>query len=542
MAIVVKGKMCLCKTSLTDWNPERVNGILFYDRYQDFVKLFSAKIPEVDFEKCFAQPVYNDETNTIEWFCPSMSEFPYSLQEAPDASAVAEKNRITRAIENAAKSLSDNDRKYLAPVLLTLQSDKVDSITYHNNGQVVFGIWGMIMKNGKVINDVIIDDIKDHRTHHVTYETDGKGTLSFTDIVRRHGHVLGGESDIPTFQPAPGYLVKAWLPESPSGIKVDKPLHFTIVFEKDPAYGPTEPEEPNDGIASAGVSPENPDEAPGIVPEPQEPAPAPVEPPVHKVRFFSNDHGWLHGQTEFGKKEGERIFASEVPHVEAKEGYRFVGWDKQPMDYIVNGDIDFIAQYEPVEKKGWGGWWWLSGCLNWLLALLLLWLIALLLWFLLGHHNLNFCGTIVGDCECEEEVIIQRDTVVVHDTVPVKPEPKVDPKPDPKALDPCQELKSNGSNTPEQHLFNMGQIGGSFLFEYATGNTYADRIVIYDGKTKNSKIIFQYYGTTGEPEINSTYAEPGRKTVHFSGQYILIDIIPDPSPQTGWEIKVNCPK
>ena len=106
MAIVVKGKMCLCKTSLTDWSPERVNGILFYDRYQDFVKLFSAKIPEVNFEKCFAQPVYNDETNEIEWFCPSMREFPSSLQEVPDPSAEQEKNRITKAVENVAKSIT----------------------------------------------------------------------------------------------------------------------------------------------------------------------------------------------------------------------------------------------------------------------------------------------------------------------------------------------------------------------------------------------------------------------------------------------------
>ena len=74
MAIVVKGKKCLCKTSLSDWNPERVNGVWFYNRYQEFVKLFSAKIPEVDFEKCFAQPVLNEETMSIEWFCLPMKE------------------------------------------------------------------------------------------------------------------------------------------------------------------------------------------------------------------------------------------------------------------------------------------------------------------------------------------------------------------------------------------------------------------------------------------------------------------------------------
>ena len=527
MAIVVKGKMCLCKTSLTDWSPERVNGILFYDRYQDFVKLFSAKIPEVDFEKSFAQPVYNDETKAIEWFCPSMSEFPYSLREMPDASAVEEKNRITTAIENAAKSLSDNDRKYLAPILLTLQSDKVDSIAYHNDGQVVFGIWGMIMKKGKVINDVIIDDIKDHRTHHVTYEISGKGTLSFSDIVRRHGHVLGGESDIPSFTPAPGYLVKAWLPESPSGMKVDKPLHFTIVFEKDPSFVPldTGGQGGESGVADDGSSDTKDDGNREIVSGGQTPPPFPPEPQVFNVHFISDERGILRGQTEYAKKEGERVLVSEIPHVEAKEGYRFIGWDKQPIGYIVNEDVDFTAQYEPIEEKtlGWGKWWWLSGCLNWLLALLLLFLIGLLLWFLLGKHNINFCGEINNDCNCEE-------------AIEPTPSPTPSPLPDP-VIESCDEIQRQGSNNPESFVFDMGQEGGTFTFEYATGGSIADLIVIYDGATRNDKEIFRYYGITGP----DGWVSKQSKTITFSGQSILVDIIPDNDPGTYWEVKANCP-
>ena len=93
MAIVVKGKKCLCKTSLSDWNPERVNGVWFYNRYQELVKIFSVNIPEVDFEKCFAQPVLNEETMSIEWFCLPMNE-PCTLNEVPDESAEKEKKRI----------------------------------------------------------------------------------------------------------------------------------------------------------------------------------------------------------------------------------------------------------------------------------------------------------------------------------------------------------------------------------------------------------------------------------------------------------------
>lgn len=521
MATVVKGKMCLCKTSLSDWSPERVNGILFYARYQDFVNLFSAKIPEVDFEKCFAQPVYNDETNTIEWFCASTSEFPCTLQESPSPVAEQEKNRITKAIENAAKSLSDNDRKYLAPILLTLQSEKVNSITYHNEGQVVFGVWGMIMKKGKVINDVIIDNIKDHRTHHVTYEISGKGTLSFNNIVRRHGHVLSGESDIPSFTPSHGYLVKAWLPESPSGMKVDKPLHFTIVFEKDPSFLPPETgEQDGESGETDGSSDNENDGTAGIVSGGEEQPPFSPNSPLFNVHFISDERGILHGQTEYNKKAGERVLASEIPHVEAKEGYRFIGWNKQPIDYIVNENIDFTAQYEPVEKKGWGGWWWLSGCLNWLLALLLLFLIGLLLFFLLGNHDINFCGEINNDCNCEEAI------------EPPTPGPLPDP-----VRESCDEIQRQGSNNPESFVFDMGQEGGTFTFEYATGNAIADLIVIYDGATRNDKEIFRYYGITG----SGGWVSKQSKTISFSGQSILVDIIPDNDPDTYWEVKANCP-
>ena len=227
------------------------------------------------------------------------------------------------------------------------------------------------------------------------------------------------------------------------------------------------------------------------------------------------------------------------------EGYRFIGWDKSPVDFVVHDDEVFIARYEPIEitetekiaeiEDGWQKWR-LSGCLNWLLSLLFLLLIGLLLWFLFGHHNINFCGSILGDCDCEKE------NTTITDTIKPNVNPNLDPVPDPQALDPCQELQSNGHNQAERHLFNMGQIGGSFLFEYATGDVLADSIVIYDGKSQNDKIIFEYYGTTGSTAVNDIYIEPGRKTVHFSSQYILIDVIPDPSPGTSWEIKVNCPQ
>lgn len=511
MAIIVKGKIRLCQTSLSDWNPERVNGVLFYERYREFVNLFAAKIPEVNFEQCFAQPIFNDETNTIEWFSLPMDEYPCSLNEVPDPRAEAEKNRIISVISDAVKSLSENDRKYLNPILTTLLSDQIDSETYHYNGQVVFGIWGMSPKKGRVIQDVIIDDIKDHRTHHVKYKIKGKGKLAFAEIVRRHGHVLGGEADIPTFEPAPGYEVQEWLPESPSGVKVDRPLEFTIVFKRDPSMA-SEETEVTDGIAA---------EAP--TPEPVVEEPKPQEPNFYNVKFASDDRGVVHGTSEYRKKEGEHVLQAEVPHVEPKDGYRFIGWSANPIDFLVNGDTVFTAQYEPIAHRS--RWWWLSGCLSWLLALLLLLLIGLLLWFLLGRHNLNFCGCNC-DCGCNEVVEEPED--------PVAPEEPEDPSNEPIFEETnCDGNAMNDSGGYEEYsrTFDMGQKSGNFYFHYNT-QIQPDEIIIHDGPKTSDPVIF-YYPMGGTEYWKDTL-------LHFTQGKVCVEVNGG-EYGTVWEFVVDCP-
>lgn len=512
MATIVKGKICLCQTSLNDWSPEKVNGVLFYDRYQEFLRLFSAKIPEVNFEQSFAQPVYNDETKDVEWFIVPMAEYPSTLKEIPEPFAEAEKNRIINAIKKASKTLSDNDLKYLNPILVTLLSDKVDDITYHSNGKVVFAVWGMNIKKGKEIREVITDDIKDHRIHHVSYVVQGKGDLSFTDIVRRHGHELRGETDIPTFAPAPGYRVKEWLPESPSGIPVNGPLEFTIVFEKEAGTAaPDDIPEEAAGIAAEPVAEDIPQEA--VTEEPK-----PEEPNYYDVKFTSDDRGVVKGQAEYRKKEGDRMLQSEVPFAEPREGYRFVGWTMNPIDYVVNGDTVFSAQYEPIEEAVvHGPWGWFSGCLSWLLAALLLALIAFLLWFLLGNHNISFCKGC--DCECDEEIVVD-------------PNPPFDPGVD---VSKCEDAKqATGKNEDYKGAFDMGQQSGDFWLHFDHWGI-PDRIIVYDGPDSNAKIIYDQ----GFDEMEAVKD----LRLHFTKRWVCVEIIYNRNcSSTGWSFTVNCPE
>lgn len=140
-------------------------------------------------------------------------------------------------------------------------------------------------------------------------------------------------------------------------------------------------------------------------PEPQsepqsEPQPETLISPF-VVRFNSGEGGNLNGLSVLSKHNNEIITEDEVPNIETKEGYEFIGWDKNPHSYSVTGDTEFTAQYSeippivPIARLPWYKrlWNWLrtmflgKGCLKWLLWLLLLLLLLFLIWWLFRGCN-----------------------------------------------------------------------------------------------------------------------------------------------------------
>jgi subtilisin family serine protease len=120
---------------------------------------------------------------------------------------------------------------------------------------------------------------------------------------------------------------------------------------------------------------------------------------LYKVNFDAGDKGILKGTSQIDKKPGEFVTESDIPVVEPKEGYEFIGWDRDPFEYSVNGDTAYTAQYKIIEpivpslpwyKRFWN---WLRslffgrGCLKLLLWLLLLLLLLLLFCWLLRGCN-----------------------------------------------------------------------------------------------------------------------------------------------------------
>ena len=131
------------------------------------------------------------------------------------------------------------------------------------------------------------------------------------------------------------------------------------------------------------------------------PGPGPSVSPF-TVRFNAGENGSLHGSSELSKCSNEIITTNEIPEIQAKEGYEFIGWDSNPDGYSTMGNTEFTAQYKeilpppPPEKLPWYKrfWAWLcalfagKGCLKWLLYLLLFLLLLLLLcWLLRDCHG-----------------------------------------------------------------------------------------------------------------------------------------------------------
>jgi subtilisin family serine protease len=127
------------------------------------------------------------------------------------------------------------------------------------------------------------------------------------------------------------------------------------------------------------------------------------------VRFDEGNYGNISGQSSFFKRNGENIDESEIPKVESREGYDFIGWNEEPKNYSVYGDKIFTAQYRekspiigaPAKLPWWKRLWLFltgSGCLKWLLWLLLLLLLLFLFsWFFRSCNSHSVGGGVSND-------------------------------------------------------------------------------------------------------------------------------------------------
>lgn len=415
-------------------------------------------------------------------------------------------NHYKAAIDNLNKEGKFEEANFLK-LSLKYAGDSEHNV-YCGDGRVVATVWGMRPRSGLDMGDSILikDLFPDKEIHTVKYDLGEHGITSDQTTLKKSHDSKIYEYQVPHVVANDGYVFTGWNRE-PIGAAVTADLLFVAQYDKQTT------DKTNDiGGNITDKPPVGTDEHVSGKPEDKK--------IMHNVRFLTPDRKVI---SEFEVEHGARLIAGMIPPLPLFDGNVCNAWDTNPIGESINTNRDFIAV--PTQNKCGGC---MSALLNWLLLLLGILLILLLLWcFISGKCLFNICG-----CDCEDTVYVippKKDKRGNNsDNNPVPPTP---------ILKPCNELQTSGSNTPESFIFDMGHDRGSFLFEYATGGVYPDVIVIYDGNSNNGKEIFRYYGTTGA----NGWGDHLTKRIDFHKREIYIDIIPDRSDGTYWEINVNCP-
>lgn len=70
-----------------------------------------------------------------------------------------------------------------------------------------------------------------------------------------------------------------------------------------------------------------------------------------KLTFEPGEHGVFQTKLDkfITKVEGTTLSNEDIPELLVNDGWAFRGWDPSPVDYVVNGNVEFVAKYEKVE-------------------------------------------------------------------------------------------------------------------------------------------------------------------------------------------------
>lgn len=100
------------------------------------------------------------------------------------------------------------------------------------------------------------------------------------------------------------------------------------------------------------------------------------------VDFNAGEKGVISGESALRIPRGTQLLNTQIPIVTPKKGYKFIGWDTNPLNLTLDSDFTFNAKYEeklPWWKRIWTPMFSLRGCLSRLLVFLLLLLLLLFL-------------------------------------------------------------------------------------------------------------------------------------------------------------------
>lgn len=343
----------LCFTEVSDFTDfQGVGSTPLYQRYDSVRAVLRTCIDE-KYQSFLAEPLYNADEDTIEWYVEKWEEHPRRLVDLTGEERSRYKRLMDEAVQHyrlAVTKVEDEDLMILGGVLKHVSEDMV----YCYDNKVVMICWGMRYDANKHtdMGSLIQEFVQAPPIiHQVVFNPGTGGALQGSGVVNLPAGTSISSDMVPTIVPRQGYTFTGW-DSNPVGVEVTSDREFTAQYER---------------------------ETPQVVASPVEvPAPEPPkeeskeEPPLCHVQFSDGGYGTLHGSTHYTLPAGATITPNMVPQVKSQRKYKFTGWDVNPQNFRVTGNHVFTARYK--KKSIWSWLWWL------LLLLLLLLLLILLLW------------------------------------------------------------------------------------------------------------------------------------------------------------------
>lgn len=404
-------------TDFTDY--QGIGSDPLYKRYKSVESVIKSRIAP-EYQSFLSCPFYED--GNIYWYVDEWNDMPTKFTELSGV----EKERYTKIKDSTLKHYRDALKK-TNPEEFTILNNALkyinDDFIYCYDGKVVLIAWGMRPDEGKHTSEgKWFKTTVKHDKKKISFDLAGHGTLAtvvgvpyLTTINREKGHIITTK-DIPTVVPNKGYEFVGWTP-NPIGYEVLDCVVFTAQYTSKETrtieeFVKVSFDAGTNGVLNGAKTIEvikgttlNITEIPVVMPNkgfqftnwsPTINMPinddtlfvAEYKQEFVQCSFSAGEHGTLQGNSIIKKALGSSPLASEIPTVKPNKGYRFSGWNINPLA-AMTGNRTCVAQYEKVIPwyKRW--WLWLTGlftgkgCLKWLLWLLLIILFALLLSWLL---------------------------------------------------------------------------------------------------------------------------------------------------------------
>ena len=349
---IIYNKRRLCFTEVSDFTDfQGVGSDPLYRRYESVKAVMRTCISD-PYQGFLAQPIYDTEEDTIEWYADEWTEHPRRFTDltGEDRSHYQRiKDETVQHYRNAAMKLENEDLMILGGVLKFIPDETI----FCYDGKVVLVAWGMRYDTNKHTDigsliHAIPAKPDTPKIHQVMFKQGGFGTMSGNSVLNLQDGERITPEQLPVITPMDGYRFTGW-DTDPLASLISGDTVFTAQYEKIPITTPQAKEEEKEEKK--------------------------VEPSQCNVTFLPGSFGKLKGVTTYTIPSGSTLSTGMIPKVKSKWRYQFTGWDTDPLAGPIKEDTVFTAQYE--KKKNWFAaiWPWLWKILLALLLLLLLFLL-----------------------------------------------------------------------------------------------------------------------------------------------------------------------